>query len=145
MSQRGLAAELRVSQSSGWLGGRPAARFHRLRYLEAVLALSGVTIMAVDEQGETVDPMNEVAVRDRADRRYPAHATPEASRLVGSARLADHGGRVQPPGGAPGMPGVPQVFVRPAAAAGRSCGTCLRRADRPSDAGRVVAAMEREP
>jgi hypothetical protein len=75
MSQRDLAAELGVSQSrvARWETGRTIPS---TADLEEVLALSGVTIMAVDEHGEQVVGMNPLAVRDRADRHYPAHCDP---------------------------------------------------------------------
>jgi transcriptional regulator with XRE-family HTH domain len=75
VSQRALAEMLGVSQSR-------VARCETGRVipsaadLEDVLALGGATLVAVAEDGEPVMPMNGLAVRDRADRYYPAHCDP---------------------------------------------------------------------
>lgn len=75
VSQRALAEMLGVSQSrvARWETGRviPSAAD-----LEDVLALGGARLVAVAEDGEPVTPMNGLAVRDRADRYYPAHCDP---------------------------------------------------------------------
>jgi transcriptional regulator with XRE-family HTH domain len=75
MSQRALASALGVSQSrvARWETGRtsPSAAD-----LADVLALGGVTLVAVDEAGEEVRPMSAAVVRDRAHRLYPAHCDP---------------------------------------------------------------------
>ena len=73
VSQRGLAEILGVEASrvARWETGRTPPGVGEL---EAVLALVGLRLVAVDAEGEVVDPMSEEAVRDRAGRRYPAHA-----------------------------------------------------------------------
>ena len=73
VSQRGLAELLGVEASrvARWETGRTPPGVGEL---EAVLALVGLRLVAVDAEGEVVDPMSEEAVRDRAGRRYPAHA-----------------------------------------------------------------------
>ena len=75
VSQRGLAARLGVSQSrvARWETGRaiPSAAD-----IEEVLALDGATLVAVAEDGARVAPMDPLAIRDRADRHYPAHCDP---------------------------------------------------------------------
>lgn len=72
MSQRELAHELGVSQSAvaKWETGstEPSARM-----LTRILGISGLQLVAVTDTGERVRPMNTVAARDAADRRYPAH------------------------------------------------------------------------
>ncbi|KRF07608.1 hypothetical protein ASG88_01905 [Nocardioides sp. Soil777] len=73
VSQRGLAEILGVEASrvARWETGRTPPGVGEL---EAVLALVGLRLVAVDAEGEVVDPMSEEAIRDRAGRRYPAHA-----------------------------------------------------------------------
>lgn len=73
VSQRGLAERLGVEASrvARWETGRTSPQ---VADLEAVLALVGLRLVAIDEHGELVDPMREDAIRDRAGRRYPAHA-----------------------------------------------------------------------
>ena len=73
VSQRGLAEILGVEASrvARWETGRTPPGVGEL---EAVLALVGLRLVAVDAEGEVVDPMSDEAVRDRAGRRYPAHA-----------------------------------------------------------------------
>lgn len=73
VSQRGLAQilGLEASRVARWETGRTSPS---VAELEAVLALADLTLVAVDLQGEIVDPMSEEAIRDRAGRRYPAHA-----------------------------------------------------------------------
>ncbi|WP_107771566.1 helix-turn-helix domain-containing protein [Nocardioides sediminis] len=75
MSQRALAAALGVSQSrvARWETGRTSPS---VADLADVLALGGVTLVAVDEAGEEVRPMSPAVVRDRAHRLYPAHCDP---------------------------------------------------------------------
>ena len=75
VSQRGLAAQLGVSQSrvARWETGRTIPS---TADLAEVLALAGATLLAVDEDGERVVAMNPLAIRDRADRHYPAHCDP---------------------------------------------------------------------
>lgn len=77
VSQRDLAAQLGVSQSrvARWETGRTIPS---TADLEDVLALIGATLVAVDQDGDQVRAMNPLAVRDRADRRYPAHCDPRA-------------------------------------------------------------------
>lgn len=92
VSQRGLAEILGVEASrvARWETGRTPPGVGEL---EAVLALVGLRLVAVDAEGEVVDPMSEEAVRDRAGRRYPAHADlrtagwwiPPGSRLTARA------------------------------------------------------------
>ncbi len=93
VSQRGLAARLGVSQSrvARWETGRtiPSAAD-----LEDVLALAGATLVAVDEDDNPVSAMNPLAVRDRADRHYPAHCDPRGAGWwapPGSLRSVDGG------------------------------------------------------
>ena len=62
------------SRPPAWPGGRRAGLSPSVAELEAVLALADLTLVAVDGEGEIVDPMSEEAIRDRAGRRYPAHA-----------------------------------------------------------------------
>lgn len=78
VSQRALAAQLGVSQSrvARWETGRtiPSAAD-----LEEVLALIGASLVALDENGEQVRAMSPLAVRDLADRHYPAHCDPRGA------------------------------------------------------------------
>lgn len=71
-SQRELAQELGVSQSAvaKWETGRtcPSARM-----LARILGLVKLALAAVKADGDQVRPMKNVAARDAADRRYPAH------------------------------------------------------------------------
>lgn len=71
-SQRELAHELGVSQSAvaKWETGRtcPSARM-----LARILGLVELALAAVKADGERVGPMRQVAARDAAHRRYPAH------------------------------------------------------------------------
>jgi transcriptional regulator with XRE-family HTH domain len=71
-SQRELAHELGVSQSAvaKWETGRttPSARM-----LARVLELAELSLAAVSEVGDRVQPMKRIAARDAAGRRYPAH------------------------------------------------------------------------
>jgi HTH-type transcriptional regulator/antitoxin HipB len=72
LSQRELAHELGVSQSAiaKWETGRtsPTARM-----LIKVLELGELHLVAVGANGDQVPPMAQVAGRDAAERRYPAH------------------------------------------------------------------------
>ena len=72
LSQRELAHDLGVSQSAvaKWETGRtePSARM-----LTRILGLAGLHLVAVADDGKRVRPMNSVAARDAAHRRYPAH------------------------------------------------------------------------
>ncbi|KRF36494.1 hypothetical protein ASG94_03320 [Nocardioides sp. Soil805] len=74
-SQRGLAGRLGVDRSkvARWETGALAMG---VADLESVLALAGFRLVVVDSEGAVVGTMREDAVRDRAGRRYPAHADP---------------------------------------------------------------------
>jgi transcriptional regulator with XRE-family HTH domain len=72
LSQRDLAHHLGVSQSAvaKWETARtePSARM-----LARILEVAGLHLVAVADDGTRVRPMNPVAARDAAHRRYPAH------------------------------------------------------------------------
>jgi HTH-type transcriptional regulator/antitoxin HipB len=73
VSQRGLAALIKVSQSvvARWETGRTSPRASVLHQL---LRLAGIAVRLDDvETGKPVEPMRDDGDRDRAGRRYPAH------------------------------------------------------------------------
>lgn len=73
VSQRGLAALIRVSQSvvARWETGRTSPR---ASVLHRLLRMAGLRAsFHDDETGEEVEPMRDDGCRDRANRRHPAH------------------------------------------------------------------------
>ena len=72
LSQRELAALAGVSQSQVAAFESGARRVHA-DTLDRLLALAGLRLAVVDEQGNEVDPFAVTTARDNAGRRYPAH------------------------------------------------------------------------
>lgn len=77
ISQRDLAQRLGVSQSTvaRWETGQSSPA---LSVVEQMLAFGGLRLVMRDAAGEPVAPMREDAARDRAGRRFPAHADLDA-------------------------------------------------------------------
>lgn len=77
VSQRGLAAQLGVSQSrvARWETGRTAPS---AELLIEMARMAGLHLQVVDEHGSRETPMRGDGARDRAGRRYPAHVDLQA-------------------------------------------------------------------
>ncbi|WP_432478869.1 helix-turn-helix domain-containing protein [Nocardioides sp. GXQ0305] len=77
LSQRGLADRLGISHSTvaRWETGVTSPD---LATFERLAGLAGLRLVAVDAEGEVVEPMRADAARDRAGRRYPSHLDPHA-------------------------------------------------------------------
>ncbi|MDX6223701.1 MAG: hypothetical protein QOE64_77, partial [Frankiales bacterium] len=72
MSQRAFARLLGCGKSTvgKWETGRSIPRVPRL---EQILAVSGMSLVAVDDRKEQVRPFGKGAARDKGGRHYPAH------------------------------------------------------------------------
>jgi len=72
LSQRELAAALGVAQATvaRWETGVTSPNLETVCRLAEI---AGLRLVLVDEQGRSVPPMAEDALRDRAGRRFPAH------------------------------------------------------------------------
>ncbi|SOE00566.1 helix-turn-helix domain-containing protein [Blastococcus haudaquaticus] len=72
LSQRELARACGISQSAIARAERNASDLPTGALVRAA-AQAGLTVALVDGEGQEVAPMSSQAVRDRADRRFPAH------------------------------------------------------------------------
>ena len=97
LSQRDLAERLGVSQST--VARLESSGETTVDRLETILALGGMGLAVVDDEGVPVDPFPDDVVRDNARRRFPAHLD------------------VQPPGPQPGNRGMGIRYDRPSAKA----------------------------
>lgn len=79
VSQRGLAALVGVSQSvvARWETGRTSPRAAVLMRLLRMAKV--VTEFHHEDSGQEVEPMRDDGARDRAGRRFPAHADPKVT------------------------------------------------------------------
>ena len=72
LSQRELAAAAGMSPSA--IGhAETGTRDLSVRSIARLATVAGLRLALVDESGDEVEPMSPAAVRDRADRRFPAH------------------------------------------------------------------------
>ncbi len=78
VSQRALAARLRVSQSrvAKWETGRTRPR---VEDLQCLARMAGLELRLVTSEGQAVEPMRPDAARDRGGRRFPAHLDVDAT------------------------------------------------------------------
>ena len=78
LSQREMAALAGIPRST--LGAAEAGtRDIGMGVLTRVAAVAGLRLALVDGDGVEVPPMDDAAVRDRSDRRFPAHLDPRLS------------------------------------------------------------------
>ena len=131
LSQRELAQRLGVGPATvgRWECGGTMA----VDALTRVLALAGLRLQVVDEQGDVVPPFGSDAVRDNAGRRFPAHLD-----VVPAGAAAAEPGRRAPlrPCGAAGV-------VRPAVDARRGRSDRNAAAGGPPDGGTAGPAQRR--
>lgn len=94
LSQRDLADVLGIDQAQ--VARLEAGQDPRLSLFERTLAMAGLKLMIVDQEGAEVAPMPDDVLRDRAGRRQPAHLDVYARPDLPTLKMLLHGADPRP-------------------------------------------------